>query len=490
MRRTLAALNARLSRPAAGGWLLGLAVGLYAVACWRHDLFPGFGPGAATRGWWTWSDQQRYLAEAAAIAEGRLDRSSYTYPIGYPVLGALAWRWLPAHAFLLPNLLLFAGSAAAWWRLARRWFEPLAALAVAAVFVLFHRWLVADTQVVPWNTLPTQCALLVAVVRVTNATAPRPIWPLALLAGAAYAVRPVDAVAFAPLLAWAAWEQHGWRPRLRAAATAAAIVALFMAAVGLVNLRVFGSWRTAYDVASVNVGFGSYPFAYKSFWLFVDGRPLFGETTPALLFRYPWLLLVPAAGVFWIRRDGWRALAALAAVGCSWIVYLSYNDFLPSDVYRFTLIHYLAWSFPLLFLVVAAVLRHGWPVRPVRWAFAGSGLLFVLCAGLRMDERPLAPTQPAADGWPLPSARPLLIRFPGAPAAAVSRLRVDGAAPREYAEYLSPYVESDLRILLSARRPGRWLTIAPGSEPLPAPVFAEYVWRWRPNPGRIKRLCQ
>jgi hypothetical protein len=490
MRRTFAAWNAQLARPAAGAWLLGAAMGLYAIACWRHNLFPGFGPEAATRGWWTWSDQQRYLAEAAAIAEGRLDRATYTYPIGYPALGALLWRWLPVHPFLLPNLLLFAGSAAAWWRLARRWFEPLAALGLAALFVASHRWLLADTQVVPWNTLPTQCALLVAVARVVNATGPRPIWPLAVLAGAAYAVRPVDAVAFAPLLAWAAWAQAGWARRIRAAVTAMLIVAAFVTAIGAVNLRVFGSWRTAYDVASANVGFASYPFAYKCFWLLVDGRPLFGETEPALLFRYPWLFLVLPAVVFWLRRDGGRAGAAVAAIGFSWIVYLSYNDFLPSDVYRFTLIHYLAWSFPLLFLVVAAALRHGWRQRAVRFALTGSALLFVLCAGLRMDERPLARAPQAAAGWPLPAARPLLIRYAGAPASAVVRLRIDGGALRQYAEYLAPEVPSDLKILLSARRAGQWLNAVPAGEPLPPPDFAEYVWRWRPNPGRVKRLCR
>lgn len=489
MRRALAAIDRKLASAAAGWLLLAAIVALYAVAYRQHNLFPGAGPGATTRGWWTWSDQSRYLTEAAAIAEGRLDRTNYTYPLGYPLLGALSWRWLPAHAFLLPDLLLIAGAVVAWWRVARRWFSPLGALAVGALFIGFHRWLVADTQVVPWNTLPTQCALLAGVAWVVGSTTARPVWPLALLTGAAYVVRPVDAVAFGPLLAWAVWRHATWGRRVRAAAVGAGLLAVFVGAVALVNLRVFGSWRTTYDLASANVGFGSYPFSYKCFWLLVDGRPLFGETDPALLFRYPWLFLVPPAAVWWIGREGARAIAALGAIACSWVVYLSYNDFLPSDVYRFTLIHYLAWSFPLLFLVVAASLAQGWSQRAVRGAFIGSILLFVGCAGLRLDPRPIPSAPRTAKGSALPPNRPLVIRYPGAKPVAVSRLRVDDAGLREYAEYLAPYVEFDLRILLSGRRRGEWLTETPGDELLPEPEFAEYVWRWRPNPGRVKRLC-
>lgn len=488
MRVDFKRINAALSRPAAGWWLLGIVVLGYALAYRLHSLFPGYGTAALTSGWWSWSDQQRYLAEAAAIATGRLDAQSYQYPIGYPALGAVFWHWMPAHPFFWPNLALIVGSAAAWWRLARRWLEPLECLVVAALLVGTHRWLLADTMVVPWNTLPTQLALLTGIWLVLDSVRWWSVWALSGLAAAAYVTRPIDAVPFLPLLLFATLRRPRARDRWWHGAVGATTLAVAIAAIGLLNHGIFGSWRTPYETSATStVGFFSYPFSYKLFWLLIDGRPLFHETDPALLFRYPWLFLAIPAACQWLVREGVAAAAGLTALLASWFVYLNYNDFLPSDVYRFTLIHYLAWTFPLLFLLVAVACRHGWRHRPVRMGWLAALMLVVVAAGLRLDERAVLRSPRDSRGWPLPEIRPLLVRYPGVSRSETTRLRIDGQPLIEYSEYLTPYVGDDLQFLLSARRTGVRLRETEG-RPLPAPEFTRYVWTWRLNPGRIKRL--
>lgn len=484
--------NRALQHRLAGWVLLGLLAVAYSLAYVWHPLFPGFGADATSRGWWTWADQQKYLTEAAAIAEGRLEASSAFYPVGYPTLGALFWRRMPAHAFFVPNMLLVLAAAAVWWQLATRWLSRVEALIVGVLFLVTHQWLVGITSVVPWSTIPTQAALLAGIWMAVARRGPRTVWASACLAAVTYVGRPIDTVAFLPLLGWCAWRLPTWRARLGHGAGGAALVVAVILGVAWLNLHVHGQWRSSYEMASTQmVGFFSYPVSYKFYWLFVDGHALFRETEPALLFRYAWLALAIPGVVFWIRREGAAAVAGCGALGVNWFVYVNYNDLLPSDVYRFTLIHYLAWGFPLLFVLAAAACRHGWRDRWVRAGWAGAALGFGWCAGLQLEEQSLGPAVLDGEGWRIRSERPLLIRFPDAPRERVADLRLDGRAVTEYSQYLVPYVESELQMLLGTPATGTKLTCSAGS-PLIAetPGLSEFRWRWRLSTERLRRLCQ
>jgi hypothetical protein len=227
--------------------------------------------------------------------------------------------------------------------------------------------------------------------------------------------------------------------------------------------------------------------SYKLYWLFVDGGPLFRETDPALLWRYPWLAFAIAGAAFWVKRERWAGVAGLAALGLNWLLYVNYNDLLPSDIYRFTLIHYLAWGFPLLFLLVAAACRHGWGTRWGRAGIVVSLAVWVVALGVRLEERSVVVEQVAGESWRLPAERPLLVRFPGAPIERVGDLRLEGRTLVEYSGYLVPYVPSDLQLLLGTRTAGTRLTVASGSALANHEAqFARYVWRWRAEPARLR----
>ena len=154
------------------------------------------------------------------------------------------------------------------------------------------------------------------------------MWSLAGLTAAAWCVRPIDAVCFAPLLVCATLRLPTRREQVETGFVGLAIIGAAVAALGWLNYSIFGSWRSPYEQAAFTmVGFFDYPLGQKLFWTFVDARPFFGETDTALLGRYPWLFLAVPGVFFWVRREGWAGASGVAALGVNWLLYLGCNDF-------------------------------------------------------------------------------------------------------------------------------------------------------------------
>ena len=466
--------------------LLALVAGLYAWAYQHHPLNPGSSPVAQRAGWWSWSDQYKYLQSAETLAAGKVAPETYHYPLGYPLLGAPFVRWLPVQPFFVPDLLLVLATAVCWWQLARRWLPATVTLGVAVVFIFTHGELIDLTMVVPWNTLATQLFLVAGLWIVLAAPGRGAVWGLAGLAAAAWWVRPVDAVCFAPLLVCATLRLPTWRERAESGFVGLAIIGAAAVAMGLLNHAVFGTWRTPYEQAAFTmVGFFDYPLGQKLFWTFVDARPFFGETDTALLSRYPWLFLAIPALFFWVRREGWAGVAGVATVGLSWLLYLGYNDFFPSSFYRFSLIHYVSWSFlPLL----AAAAGACWAACRSRTVWAGGAAALaagILAGGLQLEERELPALVKPGEVTALPIGRPLWIRFPGVALDEVKNLRLDGRTMTEAADYQIPYVPSDLKLLLGQHARGTRL-VAPGVSG--TPQVGDYRWAWHWAWRRVLRM--
>lgn len=207
----------------------------------------------------------------------------------------------------------------------------------------------------------------------------------------------------------------------------------------------------------------------------------FGEADAALLFRYPWMLLV-LPGVFWcVRREGISALIVVISLLMNWGIYTRYNDFVPSGIFRYSLIHYVTWGFPLMFGLAAAAVRHGWRDRAAQGGFLLAVGLAVFVTGWQLEERALAVPVGLGAVESLPGGRPLWVRFPGEPLARVTELKLDGRTMRESRDFHIPYVPADLRILLGESAHGSRLEL-PGSETLPQ--VGEWVWHWRFDPQR------
>lgn len=477
-------LNTRL----AAVLLLALLGGWYAWAYARHPLNPGKTPVEQRVGWWSWSDQYKYLQSTEAMAAGNITRESYQYPLGYPVLGVPFVRAWPAHAYFIPDLALVLAAAAMWWRLARRWLPAAITLLVAVTFILTHGDLINLTMIVPWNTLATQLTLLAGLWVMVAVNGPRTVLMLAGLAAVTWLVRPVDAVSFAPMLVWSVLRLPTWRQRLGWGAAGVGVFGVALVAVGGLNLVVFGSWRSPYEQAAFRmVGFFDYPVAQKLFSTFVDARPFFGETDTALLNRYPWLFLAIPGIFFWVKREGAAGAAAVATLLLNWLLYLGYNDFFPSSFYRFSLIHYVSWSFLPLVAATAGACWAGWKWRTV-WVGGAVALgVLILAAGLQLEERIIPAPAAAGEVSVLPATRPLWVKFPGESLARVTQLRLDGRPMVEAADYQIPYVPSDLKLLLGDHAKGTKLAALPEAGIKVSPQMGDYTWAWRWDAARWRR---
>ncbi len=479
------AIESLLKRREMSWAMLALLAGLYTWAYWAHPLNPGSAPVSERAGWWSWSDQYKYLLATQDLAEGRVTRETYHYPLGYSALGVPFVKLWPAHAYFVPNLLLVLATAAVWWRLVRRWVPATVALAVAIGFLFTHGELLRLTMIVPWNTLPTQLTLLTGVLLMLETRGPCTVWWLSGLAAVTWLMRPVDALGFAPMLVWAVLRLATWRERMVCGLGGIAVIAAAMGAVGALNLSVWGAWRTPYEQAAhTMVGFFSFPLAEKLYWTFVDGRPFFGETDTALLWRYPWLFLAVPGVIFCVKREGAAGIAALATVALSGLLYLGYNDFFPSSFYRFSLIHYVSWLFLPLLAAVAGVCWAGWKIKVVWLGWVGAIALVLLASGLQLVERPLNGDATSGEVRQLPTARSLWVHFPSESLEKVSALRLDGRAILESSDYQIPYVPSDLKLLLGGRAKGAKLNALPEAGLTAIPRVGDYRWGWRWEWGR------
>lgn len=475
-----------------GGWWAGLLLlvllsSLYTWAYVQHPLNPGAGPAEARLGWWSWADQYKYLQATEALAAGKVTREVYHYPLGYSALGVPFVRWLPAHPYFVPDLLLVLATATMWWRLLRRWLPATVALLVGAGFIATHGELLKLTMIVPWNTLPTQLTLLAGMEVLLDLRGPRTVWWLAGLAAVTWLVRPIDAVSFAPMLVWAVLRLKSWRQRFLCGLGGVLIIGAAVGAVGWLNLSVFGSWRTPYEQASFTmVGFFSYPLIQKLYWTFVEARTFFGETDTALLWRYPWLFLAVPGVFFWVKRERMAGAAVLATLGLNWLLYLGYNDFFPSSFYRFSLMHYVSWSFLPLLAWAASACWAGWKMKTVWAGWGVAAVLFVVALGLQLEERILPADVVPGEVRALPTERPLWVRFPDESLEKVTKLRLDGRSMLEAADYQIPYTPSDLKLLLGSHATGTRLTALPEAGLQTTPQVGDYHWRWRWEWSRAK----
>ncbi|HEY3757828.1 MAG TPA: glycosyltransferase family 87 protein [Opitutaceae bacterium] len=383
MSRAEKPLGIRALRPFICPILLAALAALYLGSYLSHPQLPGNST-QYPLGWFGWFDQGCYLKEAHAIASGHLSRDTFIYPIGYPALGALLVHWVPRHPFLLINLACVLAIATLCYRLAREVMGDIGAALFIAVFVVTHATLLRESLVVPWNTIPTFLLFWSAVWLCLTRNDFYAAVSMSALAAAAYLMRPADAGTMAPMLIWAVIRLPNWRERFVAAGVGLGLVMLAWGFIACLNLRIFGSTTSGYDTGRLITGFGSYPFWTKVHLLLVDFSPPFWTDSAAVLFQYPWLFLaVPGAVAAALRWRG-SAIAVLASVACFFVLYVNYNDLWPTNIFKFTLIHYWCWIFPLVGLWVVDAILH---LRG-RWAAVAWGAAaFSVIAGTTIELR-------------------------------------------------------------------------------------------------------
>ena len=383
-------------RGVADGWLvsrvgeLSLAIAvavIYLVAYYSHGALPGANK-TAPLGWLGWWDQSQYWRCAAQLSQGSLTPETYWYPLGYPALGALFYRWMPQHAFLVPDLVLMVGAALLFFRIARRFISPVESLLLIAVFIGCYHGLLNETVVTPWNTIPTHfLSYMMVVLAGLGQPRRRRLLLAAAVLGLIYLCRPGDALCLGLLLAWAILRLPSWRDRIQTGLACGLILGVFFLSVQAINLALFHTRVTPYEKAVASIGFGSYPILQKLYWLVVDSRPLFSEPDSALVSHFPWLLLIIPGTIYLLFRRFAESVGILISIGATYAIYFEFNDLWSGNMFLYHVVHYFVWTFPLLALIAYLAVRDAWRTKPGLFGFGIAGLV-----GLALCFLSIAPT--------------------------------------------------------------------------------------------------
>lgn len=403
--------------------LLALAFCLYTLAYFATPALPG-NP-EAPEGWWGWFDQGEYLKSVQAFAGGTWRSVAHYYPPLYPWLGSLFVSLWPGHPFFLVDFAGLALHLAALVVVGRRlatW--PVVLAAIVATFLLFPG-LTVTQWTTPWTTSVsaglTSLMLLVAArfdARGWRLDGPGGIVALILFSfawGSMIAVRPLEVVVDLPLALAVYWrlfrtETGLFRRDFRPAAALRLAVPIVVA--GLVGPALF----VAFNLATAGTPLGAYVRYSQGFFefhsllrktlsLLFDSATLYVEPGQALadgFWPLPLALAVVAGALVWgTTLARLVALTVLAQIA----LYIPYGDLLPNGLFRYLNIHYFAWTFPWLVLLILAQveawlrLARARPVTVLAEVLLVAGLA-VIAGGARLKAGqvdPVALSRPAPD---------------------------------------------------------------------------------------------
>ena len=448
-------------------------------------------------GWWGWADQGQYLKSARAFASGTWREVEHFYPPLYPWLGSWFVRGSPGHPFFLVDYVGFALHVAALLGVGRALCGPrLAIAAIVGTLALFPD-LTMQHWAEPWTTSATSgiaSGIILVFWRVS-----RPGWALrdgtdwlclAALSfgyGAIAALRPLDVVVYAPLVAAAfahvvssAFRSSPGDPlprRVWAVLVVAAVAGLVVPTLLVAfNLQTSGTWMGSYVLRSRGVGYEVADAGRKFVSLFFDSAAVYGVPRETIAARF-WPIVVTGPvllGLLCWARMPVRLLALTVLL--QFAVYLPYPDLTPSSLYHYANVHYFKWTWPWLILLTVAQVRwwignlprrRGWTLGQV----AAVAALAIVALLVGLASRDVVPAVVAQNGSQsitidLPDRRSVdYVDFGGVPGSfetlfnSVQRLEVDGVTLRWLGDFKLIPVPGGTRLIFGHARAVRHLTL-------------------------------
>lgn len=336
---------------------------LYLIVYLNHPALPTKSS-PQPNGWWGWFDQGEYYKTTLNLATGELKPSTYWY--GYPILGALFYRILPLHPFLIPNLAIFCVILTAFYRASRSFLGEIESGVVSVLIIAATPFLLRDVLVTPWNTIPIHgCFCLMATWIVFEKISLRKLMLSALFVGYGLYCRPSDAFFLALLYGIGVLCLPIWRDRIISIFAIGLSCAFFLSATLLVNLHLFGTWLPPYINLVKAVGFDWTNLGFKIYQLFIDGSVLTGNAAlypsseiSCILKLAPWLLLSLPGLVALSLKIGWRFGAFLFCALAYLTFYLGFNPVgNAAHFWSYVLYHYFWILLPWAGLATYATLR-------------------------------------------------------------------------------------------------------------------------------------
>ncbi len=320
-------------------------------------------------GWWGWWDQGQYWKTAGELAAGHLGQSQYWW--GYPLIGALFYKVVPAHPFFFANYFLGFIVVLFFYLMTVRFVTRLEALVLLVVLILASHEMMFQSLIVPWNTIVTYAAVFsISYLLVISRASRRAVFFCVALVGLSTLVRPQDTPLLVAYLVSICYFRFDFPTFARMAGLTIAVVSIGAAILALLNLMAFGQVKPPYVDAANAVGLSLDGMGFRLYQLYIDGALLHGHsalppgrTPPSLLLKLP-LMVFSFAGAWLLwRRIGHRALPLIGVCFVAIFFYTSFNATgNPPHFWSFHLYHYFWWTGVILSMLGYSFLRQ-WALR-------------------------------------------------------------------------------------------------------------------------------
>ncbi len=175
--------------------LIGLLIFLYSY--WVNLDRPGV---TSPLGWYgIWFDQSLYYQQSRSMAQFHLDKSTFQYPIIYPLLGSLLIKIFPKDPFLLVDAVLFLLTITILYKLLEKAFDGQKA--IFGIIILFSLNRFIFDFVTPWTTSVTApLFLIIFLILYTNKFTRKRLVIISVLTGLGGLTRYTDILFFLPLV--------------------------------------------------------------------------------------------------------------------------------------------------------------------------------------------------------------------------------------------------------------------------------------------------
>ncbi|MBF0338530.1 MAG: hypothetical protein HQL05_11940 [Nitrospirae bacterium] len=344
-------------------------ISLYLVA---YFLCPSM-PTMSQQGWWGWWDQSLYIKSIAAFARLDFAMESHFYPIGYPAMGAIFYKLMPLHPLLVPNIFFLVVIIVSLYHIYGKFIPGNESIILVFVTIFLHKIILVNL-VVPWSTIPTHALTYVIIYLLLLRQYNTINVIISYVCGVIiFLCRPSDILFVVPFFLFSIVNVESKTEIPSRLITAILSFLPLLAGVLVFNKLFYGSYvLTPYLTAVSGGGFSFSNVLYKVYMIFIESHSFSGLSYGSLLGYFPWYVIILPGLLCAISRYGWKILVLVTSLLLPLLFYIPYNDCDYSTIFKYLVIHYINWTFPLWALFAWLTLRYAW--REMPW----SGFSFLL----------------------------------------------------------------------------------------------------------------
>ena len=362
-------------------------------------------------GWFGWWDQGQYYLSTRSFCNFDLSAKNHWYPIGYSVLAVPFCNLTENNPFFLVNLLCFILFYIYFYKLGKQYLNQYLVFSIFLFSLLLPYVLtVPHIQIVPlfiqfvypWNSIPVAAIYAFVIYKSASngvSLSGKESVVIGGIVGLLAFLRPVDVFPLVIPMLFLLYKISQENSSIKKFSFGCFGFIIIVVSFTLLTFLIHGSLISEYVEVSKNIGFNFFALGQRFYSLFIDSTTIYDSVENPLFRILPWLYVAIPLFFLWPIFDFKNAGPIVGAVLLSWVLYLAYNDLIPTNAFKYNVIHYVVWSFPYILLGAVIVLFDSIRSRK-KFIFAMTlVIVFALAIGsIKLKYRTIKSTSPTVVG--------------------------------------------------------------------------------------------